>query len=130
MIIRSSLAANAANVLLDLKPDGGMELLARQSTGASTRVVSSGTAAIGMWLRLVRNGTTLTGYTSRDGTRWTAIGATSIGLGQNVYVGVVVCSHTTGALNTATFDNIAATRLKAQPRRSSITYRVVPSKGW
>jgi regulation of enolase protein 1 (concanavalin A-like superfamily) len=130
VMVRASLAADSANVLLDLKPDGGMELLARQSNGGSTRVVSSGAAAMGTWLRLVRSGSKLTASTSIDGSHWTAVGSTSITLGQAAYVGIVVCSHATGLLDTAAFDNVTVTaaRAKAQPRKS-IFSAVPPRQG-
>ncbi|HEY3868548.1 MAG TPA: ABC transporter permease subunit [Actinocrinis sp.] len=75
------------------------------------------------WLRLVRSGTTLTGYDSADGTHWTEIGtadltglastvqvglfATSPGYNDNQYVFGGLNSDSFNSLATAQFDNLA-----------------------
>jgi YVTN family beta-propeller protein len=59
------------------------------------------------WVRLVRAGDTLTGYTSNNGTTWTPIGSTTLsGLPTTVYVGLAVTSSSSFVLSTATFDNL------------------------
>ena len=64
------------------------------------------------WLRLTRNGDTVTGYDSSDGTDWHRIGSTVLaGLPTTVYVGLFVTSPTTfdglATQATASFDHIA-----------------------
>jgi hypothetical protein len=61
-----------------------------------------------VWLKLARAGSTFTASTSPDGTAWTVVGTASIAMASNVYVGLAVCSHNTGTLNTSTFDGVTA----------------------
>jgi hypothetical protein len=47
-------------------------------------------------------------YTSLDGVNWVPIGSSqTINMGQNVYIGLVMCSNSTTTLATATFDNVS-----------------------
>src|SRR5438128_10301782 len=66
------------------------------------------------WLKLVRSGSTFSGYASPDGNTWTQVGsAQTISMAQTVYVGLAVSSNTAGglpaALATGTFDNVSIT---------------------
>lgn len=62
------------------------------------------------WVKLERVGKILAGYISPDGTNWAA---TDVGqfnqMPDTVYLGLVVCSATNGALNTTTFSNVQIT---------------------
>jgi len=58
----------------------------------------------------VRAGSTITGYTSTNGTAWTQVGTTTVSIGADVYAGLVVCSHSTAMLNTSTFDSVTIGR--------------------
>jgi hypothetical protein len=93
--------------LLDVSPSGGVEFLTRSTTNGSTSAVGAAGAAP-VWLKLARSGSTFTASTSPDGTTWTKVGTATISMAANVYVGLVVCSHTTSALNASTFDNVNA----------------------
>jgi regulation of enolase protein 1 (concanavalin A-like superfamily) len=106
IMIRQSLAANSAHVILDVRPNGVIEFMRRSSTGATTTASSGGTQPAPVWLELRRSGATITAARSTDGTTWTTIGSTTITLTGTVQVGLVVCSHTTTLLNTATFTNV------------------------
>ena len=62
------------------------------------------------WVRMVRSGSTFTGYYASDsggvpGT-WAVQNSTTISMGTDVYIGLCVTSHSTGVLCTAVFDNI------------------------
>ncbi|PYQ76864.1 MAG: hypothetical protein DMG04_01925, partial [Acidobacteria bacterium] len=60
-----------------------------------------------VWLKLVRDGTNVAGYTSTDGTTWTIVGVTTTGVSNdNQAAGIVVTSHNRGVLNTSTFDHV------------------------
>jgi hypothetical protein len=58
------------------------------------------------WLKLVRAGMVVTGYSSPDGQTWTSVGSTPITFASPAYIGMVVSSHTS-AINTSTFNNVA-----------------------
>src|SRR5581483_795109 len=58
------------------------------------------------WVRVVRSGTTLTGYASANGSNWTLIGTYTISMASQVDVGLAVSSHANLILATAVFDNV------------------------
>jgi hypothetical protein len=107
LMFRGSTASTAANVILDVQPGGSIEFMARPSDGGSTAWLagSSGVA----WLKLVRSGSTVTGFVSGDGSTWTAVGSANVTLGSGAIAGLAVTSHNTSQLNTSTFDSVAVT---------------------
>jgi regulation of enolase protein 1 (concanavalin A-like superfamily) len=106
LMIRAGLAANAAHVILDVRPGGETEFMRRASAGASTAFVAGRTASVPTWLRLVRTGSTITGSISSNGSTWTKVGSTTISLPAAVRVGVAVTSHEVSRLNTAVVDSV------------------------
>jgi autotransporter-associated beta strand protein len=72
-------------------------------------VTVSQPASVPLWVRLVRSGNTIAGYTSTDGTTWTAQGTITNHLAATVQVGLAVSSGTYNLLNTSTFDNVSVT---------------------
>ncbi len=61
------------------------------------------------WVRLDRDGNVFTAYTSPDGFNWDEIGQVDIPMSSTATVGLFVCSHSIGALSTATFQNVTVT---------------------
>ncbi len=59
------------------------------------------------WLKIVRKGSTFTGYSSSDGITWTQIGSTTINMGADVYIGLAGGGQSFGQLATSTFDNVS-----------------------
>jgi beta-galactosidase len=112
VMIRESLAANAANALVDVTPSAGIELLWRSSTGGSTAsTVHSGQTAPS-WVRLTLTNNTFTGYWSPDGNTWNQIGtAPSSFVSTGAYVGLAVCAHNNAALNTSMLDQVSISGL-------------------
>jgi hypothetical protein len=108
-MIRSTLTAGSAYACMGINGASGYQWQYRSSTGGSTTTTTSGTGtAPNIWVKVVRSGSTLTGYNSTDGATWTQVGSTTISLGTNVYIGFVNASGTTTTLNTTGFDNVAA----------------------
>jgi regulation of enolase protein 1 (concanavalin A-like superfamily) len=107
IMLRESLASNAAHVILDVTPGGTIEFMRRASTGGSTAWLAGASDPPPAWLRLVRAGSTVTGYVSSNGTSWVSVGSTTLSIGSTARIGLVVTSHDTGVLNTSTFDNVA-----------------------
>ncbi len=64
-----------------------------------------------LWLKLVRSGSLFSAYVSADGATWTAVllnkSLTTIPTAATV--GLFECSHKSGSLGTATFDNVSFT---------------------
>ena len=71
--------------------------------------VSGGSYSFPSWLKLTVSGSTVTAYSSADGSTWTEVGTTTISLTAPVTIGLFTCAHNAGALGTATFDNVTVT---------------------
>jgi len=59
------------------------------------------------WVKLNRTGNVFTTYKSTDGVSWTFVGQKTVTMNSNALVGLFVTSHNSGALSTATFDNVS-----------------------
>ena len=77
--------------------------------GSGGPAMISQPASAPLWVRLVRSGNTVTGYTSADGVNWTLQAASTLSLAPVVYVGLAVTSGNYNQLNTSTFDNVTVT---------------------
>ena len=108
VMVRASLADNAATAILDLKPDGGIEFMARASTGQSMQYLGGTTVTAPVWLKLSWSSGTVTAATSSDGTQWTVLCATTVNLPAAPESGVAVTSHDNTVLATATVDRLSA----------------------
>ena len=108
VMMRETTAAGSAHVLLDVRPGGAVEFMQRSSTGGATTFLAGATQSMPTWLKLARSGSTVTASVSADGTNWTTVGSTPVTMASSLVVGLAVCSHTTSATTTGTFDNVAA----------------------
>ncbi|UFS68797.1 M6 family metalloprotease domain-containing protein [Geomonas sp. RF6] len=106
VMMRETLATDSAHVTMDVTPGNGAEFLRRGIAGGT--MVSSKKLGVTApyWVRLVRSGNTFSGYVSSNGTTWELVGTSSISMKSTLYVGLVVCSHNTSALSTATIDGV------------------------
>ena len=58
------------------------------------------------WVRLVKNGSTFTGYWSTDGTTWNLVGSATVpDTAPTQDVGIFSTSHSTGVVGLSNFDN-------------------------
>ena len=103
------LAPDAARVLLDLRPDGNIEFMARLADGGAMSFLGGASTTLPVWLRLARAGDQFTAAISQDGTGWTTIGAVNVTMPATIRGGLAVNSHDPSTLNTATFDHVAVT---------------------
>jgi hypothetical protein len=107
VMIRASRAANSAFVHVFVTPGHGVNMQVRRSTGASASQVAQVAGRVApQWVRIVRSGSTFTGFTSTDGVTFTRVGQVSITMTTNALEGLSVCAHNNAALNTSTFDNV------------------------
>jgi alpha-L-fucosidase len=108
IMMRETLNADSRYVVNFMSPANGVALQQRTGTGASSAGVAgtSGVAAP-YWVRLVRGGNAFTGYSSTDGTNWTALGTTTVSMMDDIYLGLAVCSVNDGTLCQAQFDNVS-----------------------
>ena len=60
-----------------------------------------------IYLKLVRSGNNIAGYTSVDGITWTVFSTKTVNFGQNIFVGLFVTSHNGSQVSSATFDQVS-----------------------
>ncbi len=106
--IRDSLAANSKEASLVVTPNNGVVMTSRSATGGATNGIFT-TGGTPEWLKLVRQGSTITSYKSVNGTTWTLVGSVSISMGSTVYLGLAVTAKNPTTTNTAKFDNVSVT---------------------
>jgi hypothetical protein len=94
-------------VILDVKPDGGVEFMQRATSGGATSYLGGATVPFPGWIRLMRSGSTVTAAVSSEGTWWTTIGSTPVASAGSAFIGLPVTSHTATVLATMTFDQVA-----------------------
>jgi len=99
---------SGAKVILDVRPNGVIEFMARPADGAPMAFVAGSASSFPVWLKMTRNGDQFTGFTSSDGHEWQVVGMTTVALPHDagIVAGLAVTSHDTAALNTSTFDHL------------------------
>ncbi len=106
VIMRESLAPGARYAFLGIGGNGTVYWQRRGSTSGSTSSSTAGSATLpGFWARLVRSGNKFYGYKSQDGTNWTRVASSTIGMATNIYFGFAVASGSTNSTATATYGN-------------------------
>jgi regulation of enolase protein 1 (concanavalin A-like superfamily) len=106
VMIRAGLGANAANAFIAVTPGSGVTWQSRSSAGDGTGWNNTGGLNAPYWVKLVRSGSTFTGYRSPDGVTWMPQGTNMFTMTSTVYVGLALTSHNSSSLGTATFDNV------------------------
>jgi hypothetical protein len=109
VMIRESLSPSSAQVILDVKPGGGLEFMTRPATGAATMFIAGGVAPPQPWLRLARSGNVFTGSVSANGRDWTTVGFATVPMAESTVTGLAVTSHDVIRINVSVFDNVAVT---------------------
>jgi len=118
VMIRETLSASSTHAYVAYEPYPGpsIYLYSRASTGASTASQSSAVNGLPYWVKLVRSGSTFSGYASLDGVNWVQVGSSqTISMAQNVYIGLAVSANNNSALVTATFDGVSVSSATAAP---------------
>ncbi len=108
VMFRETLGASSRHALMCVSAGNGAALQYRSTTGgASSSIAGAWGGTVPRWVRLVRSGSTITGYESTNGSSWSQVGTVTLNLPSTIYVGLAVTSHNDGALCTANFDQIA-----------------------
>ena len=89
-------------------PYNQVQMCNRTVEGNYGNVIVSTVTGIPMWLKLVRSGSTFTGYASTDGTTWSPIGSVTNSMGSTIYMGMAHCQIGTKESIKAVFDNVQA----------------------
>jgi RHS repeat-associated protein len=125
-MIRETLDPGARDAYVSFQPNQAT-LGYRSSPGASTSTQSTSFFAghaYPYWLKLVRSGSSFSGYVSTDGVTWTQAGSTqTISMAQGVYVGLAVTLSSAAVL----FDNVSiSTPTAPAPAITSISATTGP----
>jgi hypothetical protein len=110
VMMRDRLSDYARHVILDVKPDGGVEFMARAADGGTTAYIAGGFMPLPAWLKVERHGDQFSGYASSDGSSWVLVGMINLpGMRDSGYLaGVAATSHDPSVPPTtlAMFDNV------------------------
>jgi hypothetical protein len=107
VMIRETTAANSRFVHVFVTPGHGVNMQYRSSTGGGAVQLAQIAGPVApYWVRLVRSGSTFTGFTSADGVTWTQVGQVSVTMASGSLDGLAVIAHNNTALNTSTFDSV------------------------
>jgi regulation of enolase protein 1 (concanavalin A-like superfamily)/phosphatidylserine/phosphatidylglycerophosphate/cardiolipin synthase-like enzyme len=107
VMIRETLDPRSRHALMLVSAAKGTALQWRPSTGGISYNVTGSSSAPPRWVRLVRNGNTITASESANGSSWTTVSTQTISMSATVYVGIAVTSHSTSAATTAVVSNVA-----------------------
>ncbi len=108
-IVKNNLANNSHHVNVSVHGDGLTSLQYRKSIGGDTEEVTS-TDSLPDVIQLERIGDTFIMSTAKFGEEFTTVKLDSMPLGEEVYVGLYVCSHNPEIMETAVFRNVRIIR--------------------
>ncbi len=107
LMFRDGTGASAASVIVDAKPDGGVEFMARLCAGCSTTYLGGASIVFPSFLSLIRDGATFTASVfTQDQTDGRTIGSVTVPM-NNPMPGFAVTSHDPQRIVSAVFDNPA-----------------------
>jgi regulation of enolase protein 1 (concanavalin A-like superfamily) len=106
VMIRGSLDPRSPHAFMLVSADRGYAFQRRRAHGDISHHTAGGAGKAPQWVRLTRQGNTLTAYRSGDGVNWIYVGTDSFPMGQDVFVGVAVTSHTTGTTSLGVFEHV------------------------
>jgi hypothetical protein len=112
LMVRTSLAANAAHASIFITPGKGVSFQRRKSAGALSLHTTLAGITAPVWLRLTASNGVIRGYYKKTLTdRWTLVGQDTLANYTAANVGLAVTSHADGAVAQATFSNLRSGQL-------------------
>ena len=106
VMIRGSLNPSSAQAFMLVSHSKGVAFQRRTADGNTSVSTAGSTSTAPRWVKLVRTGTTISGYESADGSNWTLVGTDTVAISGPTYIGLAVSSHVNGTMATATFDSV------------------------
>jgi phosphatidylserine/phosphatidylglycerophosphate/cardiolipin synthase-like enzyme len=106
VMIRQDLSAGSAQAFMLVSASKGVAFQRREVANNASVSTAGSLSAAPRWVKLTRQGSTISAYESPDGTAWTLVGTDTISMSSTVFVGLAVTSHTTSASATCTLDHI------------------------
>jgi hypothetical protein len=122
VVMRASLEPNAFTLMMALSGGGSAHFRRGRSRGVSTTDERRPDLQPPYWVKLRREGKTISGFYSTDGRRWLALDRIDAGLPERIYVGLAATSRRRGSPATAEFDHVTARSLEP---RAGFTPRIV-----
>src|SRR4051794_5901780 len=119
VMIRTSLDAGSQYVDIAAHGDGLTSMQFRRTPGANTEQVQSAVTRADV-LQLERRGGTFIMSVARNGDPFTRNELTGIDLGDDVYVGLFLCSHNAAVTESAVFRNV---RITVPPKAGWVPYK-------
>lgn len=111
VMIRGALTADAAHGFALVSAGRGTGFQRRTAAAGLSTHTAGPNVTPPEWVRLVRRGSTVSAYTSADGTTWALVGSDTIQLGAAAYVGLATTSHNASAATTASLSQVTVTPL-------------------
>jgi hypothetical protein len=112
VMIRQDLTGPAANAALVVTPGNGVSFQYRLTAGADCGSLAEAGLTAPYWVKLTRTGDVFTAQYSADGVVWEEIvieAGVEVALGDPVYIGLAVTSHSDGVMTMGSFSNIETT---------------------
>jgi hypothetical protein len=106
VMIRETLDPGSAEANMLVSSQKGTAFQRRDTTGGVSVNTAGSMSTAPHWVKLQRSGDNFFAYESSDGVSWTLVGSDTIHMATNVFIGLSVTSHTTGASATCTFDSV------------------------
>ncbi|MGD0090296.1 MAG: hypothetical protein ABSE73_10285 [Planctomycetota bacterium] len=103
VMVRGGLEGKPAMALMAVTPGKGCGLSFRSTPNGKCDIHGGSGQP---WVKVVRRGDTVAGFTSSDGKAWNEFGSANVALGKEAFIGLAVCSHDGNRLNKALFDNV------------------------
>jgi hypothetical protein len=111
VMIRGSTASSSQHAAMLVTPARGVTFQRRMDLdGFSEETTISGINAP-YWVRVVRRGTTLSGYISSNGLDWVFVDGARVPMPCDALMGLAVTAHNNTALNVSSFDNVSVVNL-------------------
>jgi regulation of enolase protein 1 (concanavalin A-like superfamily) len=107
LMVRQDNTEGSPYAMITQTPEKGVGFLYRATADGMCNYNINQNNGGPVWLRVVRNGTIVSGYDSQDGINWTLRGVVRLPLSDPVEIGMAVCSRSANVLCAATFDHIS-----------------------
>lgn len=108
VMVRETLAPDSRNAMMLVTHGSGTDFQWRTAKGGTSQRAGGNTSAgAPYWVKIVRSGDWIGGYSSVDGSQWTLVSWVALErLPEQVYIGLAVASHQSGVACTAGFDRV------------------------
>lgn len=111
VMIRRTTNDYSGNVFMALTSANGTTYQHRQDDYGSSDNLPGPTGTAPYWVKLIRIGTSFSGYASTNGINWSLVNTSSNDMPAAVTIGLAVCSHDVDALNSGYFSNVTVSNV-------------------